>query len=97
MPARKTRVVTLGQDAEFTERELAAQLVNQAESSVVRAIVQVIDDEALYELNASLDQSQSERVCAAHAGGAQALLGLKARLADYMLPPSKAKAEEEDG
>jgi hypothetical protein len=89
------RLVRLEAVGELSEAELARALANQGESSVVRAIAQVIDDECMAELNASLDQSQSERVCAAAAGGAQALLALKARLAGY-LQPVLPRDEKED-
>ena len=78
------KVVRLGAEAEFSDEELAAALANQGESSVVRAIAQVIDEECMAELNASLDQSQPERICAAAAGGAAALMAVKARLAVYL-------------
>lgn len=84
MATRKARTVTLGLQDPMSERELNQHLRNQAESLVVKAIVQVIDEECMAELNASLDQAQPERVCAAAAGGAAALMGVKARLAEYM-------------
>jgi hypothetical protein len=89
------RKVSLEPVPEFTEDQLKAALANQHESSVVRAIMQVLDDEAMESINASLDQEQPERVCASHAGGATALMDLKSRLMHYMR--SKPKTEESNG
>jgi len=90
------RVVRLEAAEELTDIEIERALANQGDSSVVRAIAQVIDEECMAELNASLDQLQSERVCASAAGGASALMALKARLVGYLRPVGEEGNRDED-